>query len=1010
MKATPSSSISSTLLALSVCFVFYAGAGQLQPVTVLSPQLSPPSGGNGDSLAPVVSADGRYVVFASTANNLPVHGSNYLALMPAELNVFLRDRASQSTTLVSVNAAATGGGNDDSIPRGISTNGQFVLFESAATNLVAGVTNNVNNVFVRDVVKGVTWLASTGLDGAGATGASDHSVMTPDGRYVAFSSDATNLVSGDTNGIADIFVRDLQAGVTVLASVEATSNSVAVGGGASDLPTISSDGRYVAFYSTATNLVPGVQTVGEIYVRDLILGETTAVSTAAPDLVQSLLGTSNVFSCSPAISTNGEVIAYEACQTTGYGVPASAPGVILRYDLQSGSTDVVVTNAMAVTFGSERSFQGFDMTPDGQFIALVAGLGGAPGSNTVVEVWSAQTGVTTPASVEADNATPANGISDHPMLDWSGRYAAFMSDATNLTTNAVVSGFHLYIRDLQAGVTTLVDADTNGAGSTDNLSPFCSLSDDGSVIAFAAWDGALVANDSNHAYDVFALNLTSNLIELISARQPALPAMAADGPSAIANLSVSTNGIAAFTSLADNLAPGEADGCSQVFIRDLAGGSTALVSVDTNGVLPGDGASLAASMSADGRYVLFTSSASNLVAGDNNNASDVFVRDLQLETNVLVSVNMTGTGPGNGASSAPMMSSDGRYVLFRSVAGNLATGSFSSTKASLFWRDLQAGITRVIATMVGTYGASMTPDGQNVAWSLGGSLYIWNAQAARNTYTNSQVTAASFVAISPDGTRVAAYNSSFNVVDASAQTNFSFPAPNPFRPGAQFSSDGRYLAYVSRTAVNEDQIYVYDFQTGSNLLVSASFNAQGSANGNSDSPALSPDGRFLAYRSFASNLAPGDYNGLPDVFLYDQVSGATILASVSQFDNASANGPSLMPVFSGDSQTLFFQSWASDLLGGFFSSSGEVWALSLYSANPPPAFSTTIGPAFTPGQGPTLMWTATPGHYYQAQFKNDLTDPVWQPLTSGVIIVGNQGYFNDPAPPAGHRFYRIVAF
>jgi hypothetical protein len=117
-----------------------------------------------------------------------------------------------------------------------------------------------------------------------------------------------------------------------------------------------------------------------------------------------------------------------------------------------------------------------------------------------------------------------------------------------------------------------------------------------------------------------------------------------------------------------------------------------------------------------------------------------------------------------------------------------------------------------------------------------------------------------------------------------------------------------------------------------------------------------------------------------------------------------------MPVFSGDSQTLYFQSWASDLLGGFFSSSDEVWALSLYSSNPPPAFSTTIGPAFAPGQGPTLLWTVTPGHYYQAQFKNELTDPVWQPLTSGVIIVGNQGYFNDPAPPADQRFYRIVSF
>jgi Tol biopolymer transport system component len=1026
MKTKVSGSIRLVSLALLGFLPCSALASPLQPVTVLSSQLSPAAGGNGDSVAPVVSADGRYVVFASAANNLPVNGSNYLALMPAQLNVFVRDRASRSTTLVSINAAATGGGNDDSMPRGISTNGQFVLFESAASNLVAGFTNNVNTVFVRDLVHGVTLLASIGLNGAPASGASHNSVMTPDGRYVAFSSDATNLVSGDTNGVADVFVRDLQMGVTILASVGATSNSLAIGGGASDLPAISSDGRYAAFYSTATNLAPGVQTVGEVYLRDLIGGETTAVSTAAHALVQSLLGASNVFSCSPAMSTNGQIVAYEACQTTGYGAPASAPGVILSYNVQTGSTDIVNTNALAVTFGSERGFRGFEMTPDGQFIALVAGVSDTSGANTAVEVWSAQSGAATPASVDVNSSPVTNGISDQPVMDSSGRYTAFLSGATNLTTNTVVSGFHLYIRDLQAGVTTLIDADTNGVGSITNLIPFWSLSADGSVIAFAAWDGELVANDSNHACDVFARDLASNSVELISVRQPALPAMAADGPSAITNVSVSANGrFVAFTSLADNLVPGYANGAAQVFVRDLVGGATTLVSVHTNGILPGNGASMGGAISADGRYVLFTSAASDLVAGDTNSATDVFVRDLQLGTTALVSVNTNGTGPGNGASYAPMMSSDGRYVLFHSVAGDLAAGAFpSGATESVFWRDLQLGITRAVVDVAGAYepnnyySACMTPDGQNVAWSFstGSPLFIWNAQADGNTFTNSTVKGAHIVAISADGTRVAAYAgvlgepTSFTVVDSSGQTNLTFPSSTFAHPGAQFSSDGRYLAYVFGSPPNQNQIYLYDFQTGSNLLVSASINGQGGANGRSDSLAISPDGRFVAYRSFASNLTPGDYNGAPDVFLYDQVTGATKLVSASQFGSASANGPSLMPVFSGDSQAMFFQSWASDLLGGFFKSSGQVWALSLYSTNLPPAFRTSVGPASAPGQGPTLLWSVMPGKSYQVQFKNELSDPAWQPLMSGLTIVGNQGYFNDPAPPAGHRFYRIVSF
>ena len=294
-------------------------------------------------------------------------------------------------------------------------------------------------------------------------------------------------------------------------------------------------------------------------------------------------------------------------------------------------------------------------------------------------------------------------------------------------------------------------------------------------------------------------------------------------------------------------------------------------------------------------------------------------------------------------------------------------------------------------------------------------MFVWNAQTSVSTA--SRVTGPNVAAISPDGTRVGAYNSSFksfSLADATTQTNYAFTSGVLAHAGAQFNADGRYLAYVLSvpTSYNlgPNQIYVYDFQTGSNTLVSASFTARVAASANSDSPAISPDGHLVAYRSFATNLTPGGGNGLPNVFVYDQTTGATRLASVSQFGNASANSRSLMPVFSGDSQTLFFQSWASDLLGGFLSSSGEIWALGLYSTNAPPAFTTAIGPGIVSGQRTILLWPVNLGIPYQAQFKNELSDPVWQPLTSGFTILGNQGYFLDPAPPTGHRFYRIISF
>ena len=142
------------------------------------------------------------------------------------------------------------------------------------SNLVANDTNNAGDIFVRDLVNGTTTLVSVNTNGWSGSGESRDPAMTPDGRYVTFASAANDLVSGDANGIPDMFVRDLQSNTTMLVSVGATSTSSISPTGSSETPEITPDGRYVAFYSTATNLVPGVTTTGEIYVRDLTAGNT----------------------------------------------------------------------------------------------------------------------------------------------------------------------------------------------------------------------------------------------------------------------------------------------------------------------------------------------------------------------------------------------------------------------------------------------------------------------------------------------------------------------------------------------------------------------------------------------------------------------------------------------------------------------------------------------------------------------------------------------------------------
>jgi len=282
---------------------------QLNLVSLTSPEFGPPAGGSGDSYLPVVSRDGRYVLFGSTAENLVLLGTNrpIPALIPAPINVYLRDRTNASTVLVSVNLDGSGGGDGDSLPMGISTNGRYALFESSASNLVLGDTNNAADVFVRDLVTGTTVLVSVSTNGGFADSDSYSSVMTPDGRFVAFVSAADNLVPGDTNGIPDVFVRDTVSDLTTIVSAGAQPGVRTYLSKGSDAPVITPDGRYIAFYSTGTNLTQGVGTIANVYVRDQVTATTTWASAGALPTLQTLDVVTNSISFNHALSDDGRL-------------------------------------------------------------------------------------------------------------------------------------------------------------------------------------------------------------------------------------------------------------------------------------------------------------------------------------------------------------------------------------------------------------------------------------------------------------------------------------------------------------------------------------------------------------------------------------------------------------------------------------------------------------------------------------------------------------------------------
>jgi Tol biopolymer transport system component len=1013
--------IKSTTCRVLIALSCLLGATLLQGaqlVTVRNPSLPTAPGGNGDSALPLPSADGRFVLFTSGANNLVIASNNAAPAVSgllSPLNAYLRDRSNAVTTLISVNLAGTNGGNSDSYALGISTNGRCVLFVTSASDLIPGDSNNASDVLVRDLLAGTNILVSAATNGLPGNGDSDSAAMTPDGRYVAFVSAARNLVAGDTNGIRDVFVRDLATGTTTLASVGAQSSQ-----GRSEAPLITPDGRYVAFYSSATNLVPGVPASGgEIYVRDLEGKTTIWASAYAREALKLFQNATKPVSFGHVISADAQFVAYEVSPTTW-----PSTGIVLRYSLQTGLTDIVSTNA-AVLSGQPEDIQTLAITPDGRFLAFTANPTNSPGLAACIYVWDALSNSTTLVSGDLSGTVPVNDTSIWPAITPDGRFVAFQSTATSLVTNSLAGDFHVYVRDLQAGITRLADADPDGVGSGVTAITAPQITDDGRYVTFEAPDGSLVPDNAEQSLDVFMRDLSASATELVSTHDPALSCHTPNGASTLTPLSLSADGrLVAFTSAADDLVLNDTNGFSDVFVRDLATNNTLLVSVDASGAMSGNSVSSEPTISADGRFVAFSSSASNLVAGDTNNVSDVFVRDLGSGATTLVSVNRNGLS-GNRASYSPIITSDGRAVLFRSQANDLAVGSFGTGIENLFWRELGAAQTYAVSAFnspsyLSSLPVTLSSDGRFVAYGRGANWYIWDSQLHTSVYSSTVPAGSSIVALaaSPDGSRIA-YTSTLGSTNlylldwAVGSLKPVGSARSTSHATVRFSADGRYLAYVSASAnVPADtnglnDVYLYDSLTASNTLVSRPYSPGASANGDSDSPDISPDGRFVAYRSDASNLVPGDFNGVPDVFLWDRLTGATMLLSVSQGSDVSANNRSLTPVFSGDGTTVFFESWASDLVPFDFNGWSDIFAVSLLSSGGVPLFRTAITSG--PGPGIWISWPAVPGKSYRVQFKNTLADPAWQDFAGNVSFVGTHAYLNDLAVPGGQRFYRVVA-
>jgi archaellum component FlaF (FlaF/FlaG flagellin family) len=400
-------------------------------------------------------------------------------------------------------------------------------------------------------------------------GSSERPAISSDGRFVAFDSQATNLV-GDTNGISDVFVHDRQLGTTRRVSV-ATDGSQATGGVlGSRNPAISSDGRFVAFQSDATNLVPGDGNgKTDIFVRDLEAGTTTRASVPTSQTLKApaLAPEANGNSINAAISSDGRVVAFQSTASNLTTQPdTSTPAIYVR-DMRTGVTERVVQPVS----GNVADGQSADpvISSNGRLVAFDSAatnyVTGDTNGEEDVFVADRQAFPATRASVVGSKGTQANGASFVPRMSSDGRFVEFTSRATNLDPSITNNRENVFVRDRLAGTTTRASVAAKAGAQSDGDSLVGGVSDDGRFVAF--------------------------------------------------------------DSLASNLVPGDTNDQFDVFVRDLTAGTTTLASVTNDGLAAND-VSGDAQISSDGRFVAFSSDASNLVPGDTNGVRDVFVRDL----------------------------------------------------------------------------------------------------------------------------------------------------------------------------------------------------------------------------------------------------------------------------------------------------------------------------------------------------------------------------------------------
>jgi Tol biopolymer transport system component len=404
-----------------------------------------------------------------------------------------------------VRASLASGGaqaNGRSFVPAISVDGRYAAFYSDASNLVSADTNGARDVFVRDLQTGETTRVSLSSSGAEANGDSFAPAISSDGRFVAFASAATNLVDGDTNDANDVFVRDRQANTTTRVSLAADGSQA---NGGSDQPSLSGDGRLVAYTSAATNIYPSDGNGSrDAFVYDRQTGATVNVS------VDSTGNQANLDSFTPELSANGRFVAYSSFADNLVPEDLNQGSDIFVRDLQANTTERV--SEYTGHFEGEGDSLRPSISADGRYVAFDSDdwnlVWGDTNDDFDVFVNDRETTVTTRVSVD-DNGTQANGASNRPSISADGRYVAFYSEASNLVAGDTNGATDVFLFDRRSGATKRVSVGGGGTEANgDSVRP--ALSGNGRLTVFESDATNIVPRDSNGFTDVFAYDPQGN--------------------------------------------------------------------------------------------------------------------------------------------------------------------------------------------------------------------------------------------------------------------------------------------------------------------------------------------------------------------------------------------------------------------------------------------------------------------------------------------------------------------